>query len=113
MTEHIQTTHWTVDIEIGDREGQAVAHARLHTDDLTILTGKGTASLSPADPYDVPEIGFELSAGRALVALGERLIAAGTDDLEGVLSTTRAASPSGGRAMPGSATSSTGSPPTN
>ncbi|MBO0727918.1 MAG: DUF1876 family protein [Acidimicrobiaceae bacterium] len=73
---------------------------RLHTDDRTNLTATGTAYLSPKDPYDVPEIGYELAAGRALVALGERLIAAGSDDVQGVLHpATGAETPGEGRPM--------------
>ena len=41
----------------------------------------GSAELSPSDRYDVPEIGFELAAGRALIALGELLVDTGRADL--------------------------------
>lgn len=83
MTEHISTTRWTVDIELGERDGQTVARALLHTDDPTHLVGTGEAALLP-DTYDVPEIGYEVAAGRALVALGSQLLAEATGDVEGV-----------------------------
>lgn len=80
---HVITDTWSVDIFIGERDGQTHAEARLHTGDRTHLVGTGTARLNPKD-HDVPEIGEELAAARALSELAHHLLAAAADDIEGV-----------------------------
>lgn len=74
---------WTVDIYLGEQDGTTYAEARLHTRDATGLRGKGTARCNPAD-VDVPEIGDELAAARALSDLAHHLLVAAADDIEGV-----------------------------
>jgi len=74
---------WSVDIFIDERDGHTHAEARLHTDDSTHLTGLGTARLNPHD-RDVPEIGNELAAARALSELAHHLLEAAADDIVGV-----------------------------
>jgi len=81
MSEMPQVTTWTVEIMLGDRDGHSRATAQLHTGVARELVASGSAELSPRDPYDVPEIGYELAAGRALVALGEMLVGTGRADL--------------------------------
>ena len=81
MTEMPQVSTWTVEILLGDRDGHSRATAHLHTGAARQLMASGSAELSPRDAYDVPEIGFELAAGRALIALGELLVDAGRADL--------------------------------
>jgi hypothetical protein len=85
MTHIPQVTTWSVHLQLGDRDGHSHATARLHTGSPRELTASGTAELSPGDPSDVPEIGFELAAGRALIALGELLVSTGRADVDGVL----------------------------
>lgn len=75
---------WTVQIDLGEHDGQTRAVARLHTGDHTLLTGTGWARLNPADP-NVPEIGDELAAARALSRLAHILLDAAADDIAGVL----------------------------
>jgi hypothetical protein len=75
---------WTVQIEIGEHQGMTRAIAHLHTADRTSLTGTGSAKLNPADP-NVPEIGDELAASRALSQLAHVLLDAAADDISGVL----------------------------
>jgi hypothetical protein len=75
---------WTVQIDIGEHEGMTRAIAQLHTGDRTSLSGTGTAKVNPADP-DVPEIGDELAAARALSQLAHVLLDAAADDISGVL----------------------------
>jgi hypothetical protein len=75
---------WSVQIDIGEHEGTTRAIAHLRTGDQTSLTGTGTARLNPADP-DVPEIGDELAAARALSQLAHALLEAAADDISGVL----------------------------
>ena len=75
---------WSVQIDLGEHEGTTRAVARLHTGDRTSLTGTGSARLNPADP-NVPEIGDELAAARALSQLAHALLEAAADDISGVL----------------------------
>ena len=75
---------WTVQIDIGEHDGTTRAIAHLHTGDRTSLSGTGAARLNPADP-NVPEIGDELAAARALSQLAHALLEAAADDLSGVL----------------------------
>lgn len=78
------TKSWTVQIDIGEHEGTTRATAHLRTGDQTSLTGTGSARLNPADP-NVPEIGDELAAARALSHLAHVLLEAAADDISGVL----------------------------
>lgn len=73
---------WTVDIYIDEHEEarRTYAEARLHTSDATQLRGVGTAQRNPRDA-EVPEIGDELAASRALADLAEKLLGAATEDV--------------------------------
>jgi hypothetical protein len=75
---------WVVQIDLGEHDGQTRAVARLHTGDRTLLTGAGWARLNPADP-NVPEIGDELAAARALSQLAHTLLDAAAGDISDVL----------------------------
>ncbi|HEX2355863.1 MAG TPA: dsRBD fold-containing protein [Micromonosporaceae bacterium] len=74
---------WTVDIYIDEHaeERRTYAEARLRTGDDTHLAGTGTALRNPSD-REVPEVGDELAAARALADLSRRLQATATDDIE-------------------------------
>lgn len=78
---------WTVDIYLSEEDSGATAvtnaEARLHTGDATDLRGHGVARKHPADA-DVPEIGDELAAARALSDLAHQLLHAAAEDIEGV-----------------------------
>jgi hypothetical protein len=75
---------WTVDIEIDEVEDERTTHAeaRLRTPGEQ-LTGRGTAYRHPSD-LDVPRIGDELAAARALSELSHRLVLAAAEDIEEV-----------------------------
>jgi len=75
---------WTVDIEIDEVEDERTTHAeaRLRTDGEQ-LTGRGAAFRHPSD-LEVPEIGDELAAARALSELSHRLVLAAAEDIEEV-----------------------------
>lgn len=79
----MMTKSWRVEILIGEREGRTYAEARLIPSAQPTLTGIGGARLNPAD-RDVPEIGDELAAARALSDLSHKLLEAVVDDIEGV-----------------------------
>jgi hypothetical protein len=79
----MQEKQWTVDIVIDEYESRTRAHARLHKPDETGLVGVGTARLNPSD-VNVPEIGDELAAARALTELAHKLLDAAAGDIEHV-----------------------------
>lgn len=74
---------WTVDVFIDEHDDQrrTRAEARLHTGDRTDLTGTGWAYRNPRD-REVPEIGDELAAARALSELAHQLLSAAADDIQ-------------------------------
>jgi hypothetical protein len=80
-------THtWNVIINLFDTEDVntdgvvTTAHAVLTTSSGTTLKGYGRARRSPGD-NDVPEIGEELAAARALREVADRLLRATSDDI--------------------------------
>jgi hypothetical protein len=72
---------WTVEIDISEQEQQTRAEARLAHDDGATITGTGMARLNPADD-NVPLIGDELAAARALSELAHNLLHAAAADIE-------------------------------
>ncbi len=79
----MMTKKWNVAVYIGERDGRTHAEARLIPENETTLTGRGDARLHPSD-RDVPEIGDEFAVARALNDLSHKLLAAATEDIEGV-----------------------------
>ncbi|MCW4355303.1 DUF1876 domain-containing protein [Hoyosella sp. YIM 151337] len=80
----MQDKHWSVDIVIDERDGQTRAEARLHADDGSRkLVATGLARKNP-DDRDVPLIGDELAAARALADLSHQLIEQTATDIESV-----------------------------
>ncbi|MGW2638871.1 DUF1876 domain-containing protein [Streptomyces sp. NPDC001348] len=76
------TAEWKVRLHLfEDDEGTTKAHVVLDTG-TTALTGHGSAHCHPADA-NVPEIGDELAAGRAMVDLAHQLLNAAERDMEG------------------------------
>ena len=78
-----EAKRWTVVIDIDEQDGRTRAVARLHTRDTHGLVGVGLARLNPAD-RDVPEIGDELAAARALSELSHHLLSATAEDIEAI-----------------------------
>jgi hypothetical protein len=78
-----RSKHWTVDIYLDEHDDERRTHAeaRLTTGDRTRLTGTGLARRNPDDP-EVPEIGDELAASRALSDLAHTLLDAAAGDIE-------------------------------
>jgi hypothetical protein len=74
---------WTVEVFVGEDDGQTYAEAALHDDIGNHILGTGRAKLNPADP-DVPEIGDEIAVARALNDLGHRLLTTATADIQTV-----------------------------
>jgi hypothetical protein len=81
----LSTQTWTVELQLTERDGVTHAEARLVTGLPASLTATGDARLSPHDPVDVAEIGYELAAARALTHLGEALLRTADADVEGLL----------------------------
>lgn len=84
MENNERVARWTVDLELSDIEGHSHARAVLKTGSTSSLSAVGTARLSPHDGYDVPEVGYELAAGRALAALAAELMKTAADDVAGI-----------------------------
>lgn len=77
------TKRWTVDIVIDEHDDDTTrAEARLQTRGDSRFTGVGTARRNLHD-LNVPEIGDELAAARALARLAEQLLGATAVDIEG------------------------------
>jgi Domain of unknown function (DUF1876) len=79
----VTTRHWTVDIFVGEDDGNTYAEANLNDDIGNHVLGMGRARLNPFDP-DVPEIGDEIAVGRALTDLGHRLLTTAAADIESI-----------------------------
>lgn len=85
---------WQVEVILSEREGTTSAEARLHTGQAPPLVATGSARLSAHDVVDVPEIGFELAAARALTRLGALLEQTAETDVEELLHADRHGAPS-------------------
>ncbi len=72
---------WQVVIDIDEHDNRTRAVARLLTQDTEQLTGVGLARRNPA-AQDVPEIGDELAAARALSELSHNLLDAAAAEIE-------------------------------
>lgn len=89
---------WQVGLYLTEDEGATTARVVLDTA-TTQFTGYGDAYKNPADP-DVPEIGDELAAGRALDDLGRQLMDVARRDVDLVASSGRSARPGDGWPSP-------------
>ncbi|MGW3115811.1 DUF1876 domain-containing protein [Streptomyces sp. NPDC001107] len=76
------TAQWKVALHLFEDAGTTKARVVLDTGTAS-LTGHGVAHRNPAD-MDVPEIGDELAAGRALHDLARQLVDAAGRDIEGM-----------------------------
>ncbi|WP_121257129.1 DUF1876 domain-containing protein [Nocardioides ferulae] len=80
----MHTKTWTVEVLITEDEGTTRALARLHSESgAGELVGRGSARVSPDDP-DVPEIGDELAASRALTDLAGQLLGVSAADISAI-----------------------------
>ncbi|MGA8246891.1 MAG: dsRBD fold-containing protein [Nocardioides sp.] len=75
-------TRWSVQLYLSEVDGHTHAEARLLSGVEPPLSATGTAALNEKDRLDVPEIGYELAAARALQALAEALQATAADDVQ-------------------------------
>ncbi|MFH8570090.1 DUF1876 domain-containing protein [Streptomyces sp. NPDC017993] len=77
-----KTVEWSVRLHLSEEDGTTRARAVLDIGTQS-LTGQGTARCNPED-LDVPEIGDELAAGRAMEHLAGQLMRVADRDLESV-----------------------------
>jgi hypothetical protein len=77
----IRESTWTVDVFLTEGDGVTWAEAVLRSGADRELRGTGMARCDP-DDYDIPEIGDEVAASRALADLARRLRRTATDDIE-------------------------------
>jgi hypothetical protein len=82
MDAHV--AHWTVEVYLSEQDGHSHADARLISGVTPALHAVGTARLNENDPADVPEIGYELAAARALRGLADLLLATGEADVAAI-----------------------------
>ncbi|MGZ4590121.1 MAG: dsRBD fold-containing protein [Actinomycetes bacterium] len=78
---HIKT--WHVELFIYEQGDDTSARAVLHADSPEHAEGRGLSRRAPKD-VDVPEIGDEVAAARALHALADALLATASDDIEAI-----------------------------
>ncbi|MER6090412.1 DUF1876 domain-containing protein [Streptomyces bluensis] len=88
------TVEWKVRLYLFEDEGTTKAQVVLDNG-TTVLTGQGAAHRNPAD-VDVPEIGDELAAGRAMHHLAQQLVNAAERDIEGMGATAPGSHPVAG-----------------
>jgi len=74
------TKRWRVDIYLYEDQDSTAANAVLHSDVPAPLDVRGEARRSPADP-DMPTVGDEVAAARALRQLADRLLEMASSDL--------------------------------
>jgi hypothetical protein len=74
------TKTWRVDIYLYEDQAATSANAVLHSDVPAPLDVRGEARRSPADP-DMPTVGDEVAAARALRHLADRLLEMASSDL--------------------------------
>jgi hypothetical protein len=77
-----ETRAWTVELRLEEFDDHTDARAVLREDGRE-FTGWGRARRNPSDT-DVPEIGDELAAARALSDLSHQLVDAATRIIEGI-----------------------------
>lgn len=82
-TPHPHVKNWRVDLYLFEQDAATMAHAVLHTDAPTALDSSGEAHRNPGD-VDVPEIGDEVAAARALRRLADRLLGVASSDIEAI-----------------------------
>ena len=80
---HSQVKNWRIDLYLFEHDASTMAHAVLHTGAPTELDSRGEAHRNPSDA-DVPEIGDEVAAARALRHLADRLLGVASADIEAV-----------------------------
>lgn len=80
MDDHAK--RWRANVFLTEDDGETEAHAVLDTGTETVH-GKGAARRNPADS-EIERVGAELAAGRALIALGRRLLGLTEQDIEAV-----------------------------
>ncbi|MEU9119965.1 DUF1876 domain-containing protein [Streptomyces sp. NPDC048506] len=82
-----RTGEWTVRLHLFEEDRTTKARMVVDTG-TTSLTGHGRARCQPED-VDVPEIGDELAASRAMSDLAAQLMKTAYDGLEGVRASSR------------------------
>jgi hypothetical protein len=78
---HIKT--WHVEVFVDEEGDRTVARAVLHTEAPVHLEGHGETVRNPGD-RDVPEIGDEVAAARALHDLADALLATAAGDISAI-----------------------------
>lgn len=75
-----QTRTVTLDINVVEAGSKTTADVGMTTADGQMLRGHGSARRHPNDP-DVPQVGDEIAAARALFELGHKLLDTAAHDI--------------------------------
>jgi len=78
-----EADRWSVELSVGEDDGDTHAQARLVLKDGRNLSGRGQARRNPADPR-VTEIGEEIAVARALSDLAHKLLGTAATSVEAV-----------------------------
>ncbi|MEU0397662.1 DUF1876 domain-containing protein [Streptomyces sp. NPDC006208] len=97
-----RTLEWKVRLYLFEEDGTTKARASLDTGNA-MLTGRGSARCSPED-VDIPEIGDELAAGRAMSDLAGQLMQVADRDIKSVNPMNRSGRPGSPYGWPEAAT---------
>jgi Rv2632c-like len=73
---------WPVEISLHEEDGETRAEARLTRDSVGMI-GHGLARRSP-DDQEIPQIGEEIAAARALSDLAHQLLSDAAGQIEGI-----------------------------
>ena len=87
----VRKRNWQVQLDLAEVDGRTTAHATLVGDGVA-LQADGTARLNPVDA-DVPIIGDELAAARALRRLADTLLGEAAADISATEGTTAVLQP--------------------
>ena len=79
---HVRT--WHIEVQLYESDRECTAHAVLRSGEAPPLHGDGRAHRREGEP-NVPEIGDEIAAARALHHLADHLLAAASSDLSTAL----------------------------
>lgn len=76
------SAEWTVHLDLLEEDGTTKARAVMDTGSTSVV-GNGLARCNPRD-RDIPEIGDELAAGRAMRDIAQQLLGTAQRDIERV-----------------------------
>jgi hypothetical protein len=80
----MHTKEWTVRVYLSETDDDRTHARAVLTTDVATIEGEGLARRKPGDP-EIPEIGDELAASRALLDLAHELLDVAINDVQGAM----------------------------